>query len=185
MRMPADHCGSCREACVREELVNTNDYNKMPASIEGETPVESSKIEFEVDDPGLDVTPSPYIGLTPASLSRALKYMRDNDDLVIEAPSIEATIDYPLRAPITRQLNCEGGFTREQLCSRIAEVYQDIFREEQQTSSIPEGTVGNIIMNRAKTDGTYGIWGHFLDDLMLHTVYYDSMRESIRLGIDS
>ena len=69
MRMPADHCGSCREACVREELVNTNGYNKMAASIEGEMPVECTKIQFEVDDPGLDVTPSPYIGLTPASLS--------------------------------------------------------------------------------------------------------------------
>ena len=139
MRLPADHCGSC----VREEFVNTNDYNKMPASIEGETPVESSQILFEVDDPGLDATPSPYVGLTPASLARALKYMRDNDGLVIEAQSIEATIDYPLRAPITRQLNSEEGFTREQLCSRVAEVHPDIFREEQQTSSIPEGTVGN------------------------------------------
>ena len=164
----------------------TTDYNKMPASIEGETPVESSQILFEVDDPGLDVTPTHYVGLSPASLARALKYMRFNDDLVIAAPSIEATIDYPLRAPITRQLNCEGGFTREQLCSRIAEVYQDIFREEQQTSSsIPEGTAGKICMNRAETDGRYGIWGHFLDDLMLHTVYYDPLRESVRLGIDS
>ena len=30
------------------------------------------------------------------------------------------------------------------------------------------------LINRAPTNGTYGIWGHVLADLVLHTVCIDS-----------
>lgn len=38
--------------------------------------------------------------------------------------------------------------------------------------------------NRIKTNGDYGIWGHVLGDLMLHTLYFEE-KNVITVGVDS
>ena len=48
-----------------------------------------------------------------------------------------------------------------------------------------ERNPGCFLINRAATDGTYGIWGHDLGDLVLHTIYYAPTSGEICLGIDS
>ena len=67
--------------------------------------------------------------------------------------------------------------------------YENIYEEERRTSTLPEETMnergGLPLANRAPTNGTYGIWGHVLPDLLLHTVYYLPAKNEIHLGIDT
>lgn len=64
-----------------------------------------------------------------------------------------------------------------------------MYKEEKRTSNLPEETCadrfGSSMINRAPTNGKYGIWGHSLGDLVLHTVHYDPTGKVIKLGIDS
>jgi len=88
------------------------------------------------------------------------------------------------------------GFTRAGLAREIAHAYQMIYAEERLTSQLPEETIDQRIsrtrgdwgkscaaaattaprqrqqpwvhiINRAETNGRYGIWGHALSDLIL------------------
>ena len=131
----------------------------------------------------LNGKPSIYVGLTPETLPRSIQYLRDKEEVVIESPAIGLTLEYPLSHPATVHLTSAGGFTREQLCTQIANAHQHVYREEARTTSSSAERFGNLCVNRAQTSGTFGIWGQSLDDLLLHTVYYDA--ENIRLGIDS
>lgn len=47
----------------------------------------------------------------------------------------------------------------------IAKKYKEIYKEEAATTKLTGSPEGNLI-NRSKTDGTYGIWGHDFGDLV-------------------
>lgn len=104
-------------------------------------------------------------------------------------------------------------FTRVGLGKAISMQYQRIYEEEDKSTKLPvesvadrnerlidempENTIAERtakrrarqnawkLMNRARTDGKWGIWGHDLSDLDLHTVTYDSEKDLYFLGIDS
>lgn len=81
----------------------------------------------------------------------------------------------------------KGGFTRQRLIDIICETYRQIYREEDEGSiikaqSIAEASGGTcLLMNRCTTNGKYGIWGHDIGDLILHTMYLK--RRVSRLGL--
>ena len=58
------------------------------------------------------------------------QYLRDKEEVVIESPAIGLTLEYPLSHPATVHLTSAGGFTREQLCTQIANAYQHVYHEE-------------------------------------------------------
>jgi len=136
---------------------------------------------------------SPYVHLTEEGFKECAQYMKDPDQVVVSATRVALIIDYPLEKEVSIHLDgdCKTGFTRLGLARMIAQAYQDIYNQEAETTTLPIESVAERsggqcrLLNRAETNGTYGIWGHDLEDLDLHTVHYDPDQQLIWLGVDS
>ena len=69
-------------------------------------------------------------------------------------------------------------------CAEGLGAVQGIYAAEAETAPDPGRAAPNLY-NRGRSSGTYGIWGHDLGDLVLHTVAFDAERNLYTLGIDS
>lgn len=130
-------------------------------------------ITFQVDDPVLKAEgPSPYMHL--ADPQKSLKWMRNPNEVVCKETELTVILDYPLRDAFPFPIHAAslGGFTRAELAQKIASLYKQVYEEEEKTSKIPVTPMDQRkgLINRNKTDGKYGIWGHDLDDLDLSTI---------------
>lgn len=114
-----------------------------------------------------------------------LRLMLDAEDLVTPE-EFQIRFDYPLSNPVTFKF-VDGPYTRRELAQLICSCYQTIYREEDESTKIPAGQISPNMLNRNMTDGKYGIWGHDIGDLVLHTVYIKTNEHGIlyTLGIDS
>lgn len=120
------------------------------------------------------------------------------DEIVLPAGEYRLVIDYPLNNEFThnftvprfRRDRCNpnyvvaGGFARRELVNLIVKSYKKIYRQEDRAAT--EVTIGKHgpLFNRDQSDGPYGIWGHCLGDLILHTAYVNEAGK-ITLGVDS
>ena len=97
----------------------------------------------------------------------------DKDQIIIPYQNVTLVIDYPLNNPTSTDIVTSGtGFSRRNLISQISRVYREIYAEEEKTATtktIPMEKRKGMI-NRNTTDGTFGIWGHDLTDLVLSSV---------------
>jgi len=164
-----------------------------------------NNIKFQIIDPNelpgewrSTERPSPYFGLTQDKMEESLSFLQNGEEIVINKPSIRVEFNYPLaKEHILELVPCDGNhyFTRATLAKTIALKYQEIYQEEKNTTTLPiesvadrtssGGNRGCMLMNRAHTDGVWGIWGHDLSDLDLHTVSYHAPEDVYTLGIDS
>ena len=109
------------------------------------------------------------------------------DPSEIIEPSKEITIlyDYPLNGTFQFKHTTENsdGFTRKELSEQIMTKYHQIYKEEEEDEA---DKISNLpgMLNRQTSYGKYGIWGHHIEDLYLHTLYKDSTG-IYSLGIDS
>lgn len=118
--------------------------------------------------------------------------IRARDDIVIRKRKIVIIIDYPVAKPVEFPLESsnEKGFSRAELVRSISRTYHRMYEEEERSAkqkTVPPGERTGLI-NRNRTDGTYGIWGHDLGDLFLHTIEVLEGTDGITyvtLGIDS
>ena len=150
---------------------------------------------FQVDDPEFDDGPSPYVGLTIEGQRRALRYLRNPKEKILQYLSDDGAtlvIDYPLRngpSEVHVPRLPSGEYTRVDLIRMIGASYRMIYQEERETSTLAEESCaqryGGFLMNRAATNGKWGIWGHDLSDLLLHTITLDVANKKLHLGIDS
>ena len=92
-------------------------------------------------------------------------------------------IDYPLNTPMHDTHTFDNPVTREEMVKWIVDSYRYIYDVEKKTSSIEESYIPGML-NRSETDGKFGIWGHDLEDLLLHTIWVDE-NNIITLGVDS
>ena len=121
---------------------------------------------FEVGDPmGI----SPYVRLTPDNFEADIDALLDDDFQCFYASDITLLVDYPLGKPANVALTADNGtsFYRNELLRKIAKAYQDIYEEEERTTTLPVETMadrfpGGQLINRAETDDTYGIHSHQL-----------------------
>ena len=120
---------------------------------------------------------SPYINIeNPAN---DIDSIHDKHEIITPS-TINVLFDYPLNKPVTVTFD-EGPYTRGELAMLICEKYAEIYREESLTTTIPVGMIPDTY-NRNETNGKYGIWGHGIGDLLLHTVH---LGDVYTLGIDS
>jgi hypothetical protein len=149
-------------------------------------------IEFEHVDPSaapgeymsID-EPSPYFKLEDGE--ELLKWMLNPDEVVITEPLITVQVQYPFKETFLFPLQAPDpniGFTRSQLALGISTLYKWIYKVEKQTTRKPIKNIPGLL-NRDRTNGYFGIWGHCLGDLDLHTVTYDPDTKMCKLGIDS
>lgn len=98
-------------------------------------------------------------------------------------------LDYPVsthyKAPI---VTGEDGMTRIDLANQICKHYRKMYKEEDESTEIPAklGIEGaNVpMLNRCRTNGKYGIWGHCIGDLVLCCADIHP-NGNIEVGVDS
>ena len=97
------------------------------------------------------------------------KEVRENlinpNKVVIKDEKITMNITYPLSIEVNRVLEKKGGFTRMDVFKRIYEAYKQIYDEEEK--------------------GKYGIWGHYIGDLVIESVSYDQKEKMLYMFIGS
>ena len=135
---------------------------------------------------------SPYVRLSPDRIEEDIEAQLDDDFAMLDASEISLVIDYPLRTPSHVELTADDGvtFKRDELLRKIGKAYEDIYAEEERTTTLPVQTMaerhpGCFLINRAETDGTYGIYAHVLSDLLLHKITYHPDTNELHLHIDS
>ena len=127
-------------------------------------------------------------GRLPASVSGyeedyVVDHIINPDEVVIEAETIHVTFRYPLSVEVVFDYTNDGGFTRKGLYRCIYEGYKKIFDEEEQEVGDPG--IYERLYNRRRSEGKYGIWGHYMDDLWLEIIFYDPINNLVTLAIGS
>jgi hypothetical protein len=116
----------------------------------------------------------------------AVEVAKNAPDEVVLLPSANYVlkIEYPLKKPCKIKFNSgSSGMTRLALAEYICVEYRRIYAEEDATITAIVGQIPGMF-NRSATTGKYGIWGHDIGDLMLHTAYV-APDGVITLGVDS
>jgi len=118
--------------------------------------------------------------------SNTINELVSPNNIVIDREDIIIEYNYPLSSSFKFVEKAPNGknFTECDLIKTIMERYNYIYSEEEKTTTIPIGSIPNS-WNRNTTNGTYGIWGHHITDLCLHSIYYDEKLDIYYLGIDS
>lgn len=103
----------------------------------------------------------------------ALAMLELRDEVVIPFTKATLVIEFPLTNPahITINSSLPQGFTRGELVRTICEEYGHIYDAEEGTALNTEASLEERgpRLERNRTDGAYGIWGHRLDDLVLRS----------------
>ena len=120
--------------------------------------------------------------MTRHSVENLLKnHLVEPDEKVLEDKEIKICFSYPFsqRFIFTFTSPDGEGFTRGQLAEMIINQYYQMYREEEETIqeepilSIEDRIAKSGLINRNRTDGKYGIWGHDMGDLSLDSMYIE------------
>jgi hypothetical protein len=105
------------------------------------------------------------------------------DEIIIPDEKISIRFTYPLSVELIYEYEQNWGFSRKNLFKFIYKAYKRIYDEEEQEVGDP-GIYENLY-NRKKSNGPYGIWGHYLDDLYLEFIRYNPKTKVVNLAIGS
>ncbi|MEM6972206.1 MAG: hypothetical protein AAF577_05310 [Pseudomonadota bacterium] len=110
-----------------------------------------------------------------AALPDALDRMAEPGTKAAEAEKAVIFIDYPLSEVAEVTLSPADGkaFTTGEIVAAIGEAYRAIYEAEgaSQTSPTPSMSERGQFLNRPPSHGTFGVWGHDLEDLYLEGVH--------------
>lgn len=113
------------------------------------------------------------------------KEINDNppETTVLKQGTYLLKITYPLNNPSVTKLRVPAtGLSRAKLANIICKQYRKIYAEEDKTVGHKTGNIDGML-NRATSFGKYGIWGHNIGDLILHSA--EVKDNIITVGVDS
>ncbi|MFW9873540.1 MAG: hypothetical protein ACFFG0_10585, partial [Candidatus Thorarchaeota archaeon] len=112
---------------------------------------------------------------TPHITDYGDEYLRNRiinpDEIIIPDEKITLRITYPLSVEVLCEREQKGGFSRKDIFQWIYEEYKKIYKIEEEKAGDPG--IYKMLYNRKKSEGPYGIWGHYLEDLYLEFIRYD------------
>ena len=73
----------------------------------------------------------------------------------------------------------------EDVVDQICNKYREIYEEEEKSSIMEVRSENTPILNRGRTDGKWGIWGHGIGDLVIEGIVLDTDNHRIELYIGS
>lgn len=91
-------------------------------------------------------------------------------DKVMAPATFKLYIDYPLSNPVSIDIKEPAPITKKRFAEIVCEQYVRIYNEESATTTTPIGYIPGTC-NRNITDGTHGIWGHVIEDLVVFGAY--------------
>jgi hypothetical protein len=86
------------------------------------------------------------------------------NETIAETNQIRILFNYPLTNSVTKTFQSQTGFTRRDLLRCIYEGYSEIYAAE------PDPGYARGTANRRQSKGPYGIWGHYINDLVIEWV---------------
>jgi len=102
-----------------------------------------------------------------------LEALTNADEIVTDSSTVQIIFDYPLSHKVQLGFTNivdgeESPFSRRDFWGAVFEGYTQIYREE-------DGAVGSTdnipgMLNRQRSKGPHGIWGHVIDDLFIEGV---------------
>jgi len=107
----------------------------------------------------------------------------DPDELVIQEEKITIEFRYPLSVKVYMEFESKRGFTNMDLFRCVYEGYKKIYDEEEAEAGDPG--IYEKLYNRKPSQGKYGIWGHYMNDLFLEIIYYNPEEKLCTLAIGS
>ena len=150
-------------------LIIDNRNNKARAALDNFT----TEIPIEIrNQKGFENEIMPWVPIK--NPEKFIADLIDKDKIVVKQNDAVLVIDYPLENPIEIEIKSEdsNGFKKSELIEIISREYKRIYQEEEdsaQIKTIPKNERKGVI-NRNKTNGKYGIWGHDIDDLVLSAI---------------
>jgi hypothetical protein len=107
-----------------------------------------------------------FISIEQPEVSQLLK----PNEMVLPYNSVTLVIDYPLEHRAFFEITTtQQGFSRKELIEAISKRYHEVYEEESKTQTAPTES-SPTVMNRGRSNGKYGIWGHSISDLVLDSV---------------
>jgi len=108
---------------------------------------------------------------------RRVTYPRvDNDEnamkiinaeiMITKETEIKIKFTYPLSHTVTLEFKNPNGFNQKDFFLAVQQGYRQIYKEEDDVVGDP-GTITPHMLNRARSKGPHGIWGHYIGDLFL------------------
>ena len=102
---------------------------------------------------------------------------------VIRDKKIVIVFAYPLSKLVRVNLENKKGFSRMDLFKAIYKGYKQIYDEEE--AEVGDPGHWKYAMNRATSHGKYGIWNHYIGDLVIERVLYSPSKRTVELFIGS
>ncbi len=169
-----------------------NQHSKAAAAQSSKASTVLKNIKFRVKAVGAEKKYFPN-GLTPwisiKSPTPEIKRLVGAQQKVITQSTVYLVIDYPVSTKATFKLTSKQGFTRAKLALLISQKYHQMFTVEESTATVKTIPLKQRkgLINRNKTNGKYGIWGHDIGDLVLTDldVVLKGGRLYLHLGVDS
>ena len=120
---------------------------------------------------------------TQADFDRYQKEMAESpadEVLDIEPGFYRLNVNYPVSEDfgINVEIGAKG-ITRQALMDAAADAYHQVYKY------VNEGIYAKDLDDVEKESNKYGIWGHSMGDLTIHTFYVDEEKNVITLGVDS
>lgn len=111
------------------------------------------------------------------------KLMQNPDQKVIKSERITIVFCYPLSKVVKFDYESKAGFTKMDLFKHIYEGYKKIYDEEEKEVGDPGHY--KYAYNRKRTHGKYGIWNHYIEDLLIERVSYSQKAKTVEMFIGS
>lgn len=155
-----------------EEDEEDSDFNEEEDEV-SEEEVEQTKIQLK------------YKNQAPVYIKNPkFDELEDKDEIIIPKKNISILFAYPLHNKVNFTFDTDSeGFSREDILQLISESYEEIYKTENETSKIKEGTLEGT-KNRNGTNGKYSIYGHFLENLILHEISVEDRDDVAHLFLD-
>jgi hypothetical protein len=120
-----------------------------------------------------------------------INYSNSNDNEIITEGELTFITDYPLKNK-AKLTTTKPVSTIRDVLNHFYNLYKQIYKEEEESTTIPIMSLKeriqmqNGLINRNKTNGKYGIWGHDIGDLWFEGIlYYNSNTKEIKMSMGS
>ena len=108
---------------------------------------------------------------------KVMKNLVEPNELITSATKIKIKFDYPLNKPTSFEFENEDGFTKKDFFGRVYDGYKSIYETEEKDVGDPGYIPG--MYNRQKSEGPFGIWGHYMDDLFIEGVRLEKTENDV------
>ena len=180
---------SKKKAMSFEEFKEIVESGEMPPVVD-----ESPKMpdDMEADEEALsDKIYKDFHFAAPGYFKETMKIAKKNSrELPTPIPKgARIYYDYPLSCIVVGEIT-EDLTTSDQFIEAFCEGYIEIYKLEEESSkkeamSLKDENPNCHLINRNRTDGCFGIWGHHIGDLVLEGVNFYSGGKHITLSIGS